>query len=84
MPELSIYLLALTSISLWVRLFNQTFDHSKPKGKEFSYIFSWIKYINFKPINCQLCLSVWVGIILAIWLGDIIYLSLGLIHLLRD
>ena len=80
MKELSIYLLALTYISIWVRLFNQTF--STTEG--FRYKFRWVKYIDFKPINCNLCLSFWVGIILAICLGDILYLSLPLIHLIKD
>lgn len=77
--EISIYLLALTSVELFVMLFQMKFD-----GDTFYYKHKWIKHLDFKPINCKLCLSFWLGILMAICLGDILYLSLSLIYLIRD
>lgn len=79
MEEISIYLMTLTLIEIWVMQFNQVFD-----GDNFYYKFRWAKYMDFKPINCRLCLSFWVGLILAICLGDVLYISLPLIHMIKD
>jgi hypothetical protein len=79
MEQIAIYLLALTSVSIWVMMFNMKFD-----GDTFYYKHKWIKYLDFKPLNCKLCLSFWVGILMAICLGDILYISLPLIHLIKD
>lgn len=77
--EISIYLLALTSVELFVMLFQMKFD-----GDTFYYKHKWIKYIDFKPFNCKLCLSFWLGIVMAICFADILFLSLPLLYLIRD
>jgi len=79
MKEISIYLMTLTLIEIWVMQFNQVFD-----GGKIYYKFRWAKYMDFKPINCRLCLSFWVGLILAICFGDVLYISLPLIHMIRE
>ena len=35
---------------------------------------------DFKPLNCEFCLTTWVGISLSIWYCDIFLLSLPIIY----
>jgi len=79
MQEISIYLAAHTLIYIWVMFFNKEFN-----GKEIVYKHRLAHYIDFKPINCKLCLSFWIGIILAICLGNILFVSLPLYHLIKN
>ena len=78
MKNIEIYLIALTYILLWVKVFEKKFN-----GKTTIYKADFIKYIDFKPINCDLCLSFWLGIILYICFNDILFLTLPLTALIK-
>ena len=75
MQETTIILVAITAIQLWVDWIDSF--PIKP--------IKWLRMkLNFKPFNCSLCLSVWVGIGLSIVLLNPFYLALPLFNKLTE
>ena len=71
MQTIQALLISLGSLYLWFML------PTTLRGK-FGMWFN--KLTNFKPLNCKLCLSLWVSVGLVIWFKDPIYISLPLIY----
>ena len=76
MQELIIILVTITGIQLWIDWL-ESFP-IKPIQK--------LRYglLSFKPFNCSLCLSLWIGVILSIVLLNPLYLALPLFNKLTE
>jgi hypothetical protein len=75
MQEVKTILIALTVIQLWVDWIDSF--PIKP--------IKWLRMkLNFKPFNCSLCLSVWIGIGLSIIFLNPLYLALPLFNKLTE
>ena len=76
MQELIIILIAITYIQMWVDwigIFPLKFIKKLRYG-----------WLNRKPFNCSLCLSVWIGLILSIVFLNPLYLVLPLFNKLIE
>jgi len=76
------YLLAgITLVWLWVdQIRIMLFFKKNPSGLQ--YRNGLTMWLDRKPINCGLCLSLYTGILLSILLNDILFISLPLIYTL--
>jgi len=76
MQELIIILVTITGIQLWVDWLESL--PIKPIQK--------LRYglLSFKPFNCSLCLSIWIGVILSIVFLNPLYLALPLFNKLTE
>ena len=71
MQELTIILITITAIQTWVDWIN-----SFP----IKIVQRLRNKLNYKPFNCSLCLSVWLGVILSIALLNPLYIALPLFN----
>ena len=75
MQEAKIMLIAITLIQVWVE-WSQSFPWNALK---------WLKSkLDYKPFNCTLCMSVWIGVLLSVVLLDPLYLTLPLFNKLTE
>jgi hypothetical protein len=75
MQELTIILITITIIQMWVDWIN-----SFP----IKIVQRLRNKLNYKPFNCSLCLSVWIGVILSIVFLNPLYLALPLFNKLTE
>lgn len=75
MQTITIILITLTVIQLWIDWIN-----SFP----FDLLHRIRMYLDFKPFNCSLCLSLWLGVIISLIFLDPIFLSLPLLNKITE
>ena len=81
METIRYLLTGITLVWLWVdQIRIMLFFKKMPNGLR--YRNNLLMWIDRKPINCGLCLSLYTGIFLCILFNDIIYLSLPLFYTL--
>jgi hypothetical protein len=78
MQELSIIIIAVVAIDVWCSEFIVPF--SLKEFKEGSFKGSLQYTLDRKPINCDKCLSFWIGLILSIVLTNPIYMGIYIIN----
>jgi hypothetical protein len=77
MQEIIIILVAISLIDVWV--WDVIMPFCSKKFKPYSFLESIRWTLNHKPINCEVCLSFWTGLILSIEFNNIIFLALPLL-----
>lgn len=82
MQEVIIILVAISLIDVWVHDVAIPYTTKNYKGYGFK---EFIKFaLDRKPINCEICLSFWVGLGLAYEFNSIIFLTLPLLIKIKE
>ena len=82
MQEIIIILVAISLIDVWVHDLIIPFTSKKFKPYGFKESLRWV--LDHKPINCELCLSFWTGLILSVAFNNIIFLTLPILIKLKE
>lgn len=72
MQRIVVILLVLTFIQLWIDWL-ESFPVKPIQKLRYSIL-------NFKPFNCSLCLSLWIGVIITLIMLDPLYLTMPLFN----